>query len=88
MWAWFLKNTTQKHQQYTHGDRQSHCENSDLLKGKKSVSKLGVGRVSQGRDGGNRWPDGLKSKGLGAKDRDKRQSTDIHQTSVPHPGKE
>lgn len=49
------------------------------------MSKLGVERVSQGSDGGNRWPDGLKSKGLGAKDGDKRQSTDICQKSVPSP---
>lgn len=49
------------------------------------MSKLRVERVSQGRDGGNRWPDALKSKGLGAKDGDKRQSTDIRQMSVPSP---
>lgn len=46
-------------------------------------------RVSQGHNGGNRWPDGLKSKGLGVKDGDKRQSTDIRQLSgqlsVPSP---
>lgn len=50
------------------------------------MTKSGVERVSQGRDGGNRWPDGLKSKGLCAKDGDKRQSTDIRQMSVHSPG--